>query len=190
MIPEFNQHDVLPPFLAGTGPTDRTQTTPYQTTLSEIVQRFGISEQRRQILQGLIQYRQALRNAGFTEGFQWIDGSFIENCEKVRNKPPADIDIVSFLLRPQIVKNDEEFENFFHSDIAPLLDVKDKFKCDAYYVDLNAHPFLIVKSTHYWFGLFTHQRETYLWKGLLEVPLNSDDELAQQLLNEEVSNAS
>ena len=35
----------------------------------------------------------------------------------------------------------------------------------------------------YWYGLFSHQRETFLWKGLLRIELMSDDEQALELLN-------
>jgi hypothetical protein len=49
-------------------------------------------------------------------------------------------------------------------------------------VDLDKKPFLIVDDTRYWFGLFSHQRVTSLWKGMLSVSLQSDDDAARSLL--------
>ena len=48
----------------------------------------------------------------------------------------------------------------------------------------------MVRNTHYWFGLFTHQRETFIWKGMLEISLQDDDESALELLDEEVQHDS
>jgi len=39
-----------------------------------------------------------------------------------------------------------------------------------------------VKDTSYWYGLFSHQRETAVWKGMIELPLASDDEAAVKIL--------
>ncbi|MCB8977163.1 MAG: hypothetical protein H6657_07010 [Ardenticatenaceae bacterium] len=191
MIPQFNQNGVLPPYLPSSKPTNRDHTSPYRISMLELVQRFALSSERRSILRGLIQYRQALRAAGFEHGFQWIDGSFVEDCEGYRDRPPNDIDIVSFLHRPEKYQADEsEFREFFYSTVVNLLDAKDEYLCDAYYVDLNASPVAVVKNTHYWFGLFTHQRETFVWKGMLEIPLQDDDESAMELLDEEVQHDS
>ena len=66
----------------------------------ELVRHFGFSPERRRILRGLIAYRTALAAGGFTQGFQLIDGSFSEDCEGLRNRPPSDIDILSYLEMP------------------------------------------------------------------------------------------
>ena len=60
---------------------------------------------------------------------------------------------------------------------------KTVFMCDAYFVDLLKPPELLVDDTRYWFGLFSHQRETALWKGMLQVPLCSDDDAAKAFLD-------
>lgn len=55
--------------------------------------------------------------------------------------------------------------------------------CDAYFVDMGrVRPHLLVDHTRYWFGLFSHQRATALWKGMVQVPLISDDIQAQIML--------
>ena len=40
----------------------------------EVFARFGSTPERKAILVGLLGYRQALRDRGLIEGFQWIDG--------------------------------------------------------------------------------------------------------------------
>lgn len=131
---------------------------------------------------GLIAYRENLRSLGLRDGFQWIDGSFVEQIEFTRSRPPADVDVLTFARRPAITT--EEWVNLTRTNLQ-LFDnasVKTQFKCDAYFVDLGINPALIVSDTRYWFGLFSHQRGTSLWKGMLTVPLDSDDIEARQML--------
>ncbi|NMG16636.1 DUF6932 family protein [Aromatoleum bremense] len=59
---------------------------------------------------------------------------------------------------------------------------KRRYLCDAYLVDLDRRSEMLVEDTKYWFGLFSHQRETSLWKGMLQVPLCADDDRASELL--------
>jgi hypothetical protein len=61
-------------------------------------------------------------------------------------------------------------------------EAKAAFDCDAYFVDMNKPAHLLIEDTAYWFGLFSHQRVTALWKGLLQVPLDSDDDEVRQAL--------
>ena len=150
--------------------------------MTALVKRFATSPERIEILMGLIGYREKLRSLGLQDGFQWIDGSFVEQVELTRSRPPADVDVVTFARRPAIT--DEEWVNLAQANVQ-LFDqtaVKTQFKCDAYFVDLGINPALIVSDTRYWFGLFSHQRDTSLWKGMLAVPLDFDDIAAQQML--------
>ena len=101
MIPVHNHEGVLPPFLPGGSPTEPGEMAPYKTNFSEVVQRYGETPERLAILEGLLAYRAALRGAGIINGFQWLDGSFVEDCEKNRNRPPTDIDIITFSFRPK-----------------------------------------------------------------------------------------
>ena len=39
-------------------------------------------------------------------------------------------------------------------------------------------PAYLIDQTKYWFGLFSHQRDTFLWKGMLEIPLTDDTDVA------------
>ncbi len=184
MLPSFNHSGVLPPFLPQHGPTSSSAMAPYPATLLDIAQSFCGSAERSEILLGLIEYRDNLRAAGITQGFQWIAGSFLEDCEKQRQRPPKDIDVVTFARRPTQAQSPQDWSNFYAA--SPHLFDQDltqqSHKCDAYYVDLHLPPELLVTRSRFWFGLFSHQRDTYIWKGLLEIPLASNDDDARQFL--------
>jgi len=172
---------VLPPFL-GEEPGDSAQMSPYPTSMVELVQRYATSPERIAILRGLISYRSRLRELGYLEGQQWLDGSFVEDVEAIRRRPPQDIDIVTFAAVPgtQGEKMQHVLENL---DIFDPGAAKAQYLCDAYFVDLTVAPLLLVDTTRYWFGLFSHQRETSLWKGMLQVQMLSDDDAAVEMLN-------
>lgn len=192
MIPNHSHDGVLPPFLPGGSPTEPGEMAPYRVGLSEFVQRFGDTSERREILEGLVAYRNALRAVGITSGFQWLDGSFVEDCERIRGRSPKDIDIITFSMRPKALAESGVWRTFVQSrpDLFDPDTTKEHFKCDAYFVDLGVHPVHLVAQTRYWFGLFSHQRDTYLWKGMIEVPFLDDDKDVERLLSSEVQNAS
>lgn len=114
------------------------------------------------------------------QGFQWLDGSFVEDCETIRERPPTDIDIVTFAPRSAISNWDQFWPQ--HPEIFDPIRTKALFNCDAYYVDLHKLPHLIVLDTSYFNGLFSHQRDSKLWKGMLVLSLQSDDSAARQLV--------
>jgi hypothetical protein len=126
-----------------------------------------------------------MRRIGITGGFQWLNGSFVEDCETTRGRSPKDIDIITFATRPDGLQAEQEWAAFIHTrpDLFDPGVSKEEYGCDAYFVDLTSHPIQIVRSTHYWFGLFSHQRDTYLWKGLVEVPIDGDDSEIAEMLN-------
>lgn len=183
MIPSFNVSGVLPPFV-GENPTNPASMSPYETSMTAMVRRFATTVERIDILRGLIGYRDALRTLGIREGFQWIDGSFVEQVEDTRGRPPADIDLVTFAHRPGVTAEQWRALVQDHRDLFSLSSVKQQYKCDAYFVDVDKDPLLVVNDTRYWFGLFSHQRATALWKGMLLIPLQSDDDAACQLLEQ------
>ncbi len=188
MIPKLNQSGVLPPFINEHDPADAQGMSPYKATIKELVLRYGYSPERKLILKGLLDYRERLRTLGIREGFQWVDGSFVEDVEAIRGRPPNDVDIVTFATRPNTLREFAQWkqavstnEDLFHPEVS-----KQVFTCDAYYVDLGLAPTYLVDRTRYWFGLFSHQRESYLWKGLIEIPIDSDDTEARHILEQEV----
>lgn len=189
MIPELNQSGVLPPFITEQSPTDPAGMAPYRSSISEFILRYAQSAERIAILKGLLAYRKKLKETGITEGFQWIDGSFVENVEENLGRPPNDIDIVTFALRP--TESDEIWRDLVskNSELFNPEISKKEYICDAYFVDLSTHPIHVVNNTKYWFGLFSHQRESYLWKGMIEIPIVSDDDEAINILEQEIGDA-
>lgn len=182
MIPSFSGSGALPPFL-GESAVDRWAASPYETTALAVAQRFGTTNERIVILRGWLSYRSALRRVGIVAGLQWIDGSFVEDVEATRGRPPGDMDIVTFAERPM-----EDIDESFtlmdqHPEIFDPETAKSTFHTDAYFIDLRKPPSLIVRDTAYFFGLFSHQRATALWKGMLHVALDSDDAKAIQHLD-------
>ncbi len=172
--------------MPGASPTDRGSMAPYRTSFLEIAQRYATSPERIEILKGLVRYRSEMRDLGISEGFQWIDGSFVENCEVNRGRPPSDVDVITFSVRPGHCQNNNDWSQLIQSrqDIFHPEQSKSTYKCDAYFVDLSVHPVHLVNQTRYWFGLFSHQRETFLWKGMLEIPLGGDDQDVVDLLGQ------
>ena len=185
MIPGFGLGDVLPPFM-GTDVVDAfLPRSPYPATIEELTDRFCTSGERADILDGFLDFRQELRREGFIEGFQWIDGSFVENCERVKGRPPGDVDVVSVLYRPGVHLGHDDWLYFVNSRLATLFDpdwTKARFRCDAYFIDLDAEPSIIADLAAYWVGLFSHQRDSFRWKGMVQVPFDHDDAPARHLI--------
>lgn len=127
------------------------------------------------MLRGLLDYRKELLALGF-DGFQWVDGSFCEDVERVRGRPPGDIDVVTVTARPAAVTDDdlrllvETRPELFRAEHA-----KKHFGCEAFFIDGSLPARDVWRQVTYWFGLFSHQRETYQWKGILVVPMLSND---------------
>lgn len=183
MIPAFNSSNVLPPYL-GANPGARGEMSPYQASMTEIVRRFATSPARVTIIEGLLAYRENLANLGIVDGFQWIDGSFVENVEVLCGRAPADVDVVTFARRPSHVADPVAWTNLIQANLDVFIpaQAKAQFLCDAYFVDLNKKPEIVVDDTRYWFGLFSHQRVSSLWKGMIAIPLSSDDQIAKLLI--------
>jgi hypothetical protein len=184
-IPPFTPSGALPPFL-GNDPSVHAGLSPYQTTLTKLVDRFATSPERKKILDGFLKHRAALLSLGII-GFQWLDGSFLEDIETLKNRPPADIDIVTFVWRPQQYVNDQAAWDVLIQQNLGVFDptmAKATYQTDPYFVDIIFGPQFVIQQTAYWFGLFSHQRVTSLWKGMLMLPLDThqDDAAAAQLL--------
>lgn len=174
LIPPFNLDGILPPFVGASPAESARAMAPYEVELIELVERFATSPERINILDGLLAYRQQLRDLSIF-GLQWLDGSFVEDIESSeRARPPGDVDIVTFVApgssaaaNAAVVTHVELFDR----DLA-----KAKFKCDPQFVDMTMPSAILIRHLSYWLGLFSHQRETGLWKGLLQVELSAGDE--------------
>lgn len=181
-IPANTISGVLPPFTGETS-ADKANVSPYQAEISDVIFRYATSPERVEILTGLVEYRKALADLGIVQGFQWLDGSFVEDVETIRSRPPGDIDLVTFAHRT--VADPDEWFGVVMSNLH-LFDPEQsklKYKCDAYFVDMSIDPELLVTNTAYWFNLFSHQRGAgATWKGMIRVSLTSDDDLAELFL--------
>lgn len=167
-IPAFTIDGVLPPYVGPNGPGGAAEDmSPYVATALEVVTTLGASNERREILRGWLRHRADLRAIGFERGFQWLDGSFVED------KAPRDLDVVSFLYRPQGIQDAGQLlvvmranANLFVRNL-----VKAEYSLDAFPVDLDGSPEALVSSARYFLGLFSHRRGDDLWKGMLQVRL-------------------
>ena len=180
-IPSFSIDGVLPPYVGPGGPGGALQDmTPYVVTAVEVVSTLGTTVKRKTILSRWLDHRTALRGLGFQRGFQWLDGSFVED------KDPNDLDVVTFLFRPASVAQAADLAALMGAN-AQLFDrarVKAHYMLDAFFVDLNASPEGIVNVSRYFLGLFSHRRVDDVWKGMLQVRLENvaDDIAAASLL--------
>jgi hypothetical protein len=184
MIPSFGSSGVLPPFV-GNSPTEAAGVSPYHASMVEVVELLATTPARVELCRGLLRLRRGLREIGIDQGVQWLNGSFCEDVEVTRGRPPNDIDLVTLLARPDKCTEDAAWKGLVAANLH-LFDsriTKSQFRCDAYFIDLHNRADFTVSQITYWFGLFTHQRVTHLWKGILQVPLQSDDEIAERLLD-------
>ena len=141
--------------------------SPYTVTASDVVTTLGITDERKQILRGWLSHRGALRGIGFVRGFQWLDGSFVED------KKPRDLDVLTFLYRPQGIQDINGLTQLLIANLN-LFDrtqVKATYHLDFFPIDLNGCTETIVDLTRYYLGLFSHRRGDDLWKGMLQVRL-------------------
>jgi hypothetical protein len=181
-LPPFDQGGVLPPFL-GALPGDSADQTPYHTTIVGLVERFCTNRERALLLKGLLRFRAELVGFGFSDGFQWIDGSFVERSETTKGRPPGDIDVVTVARRPRLLKAETEWEKAATPLLSTLFSsehCKATFSCDAYYIDLDVDPESVAEQVAFWFSLFSHQRNTFRWKGIVQVSLHGDDRGAEE----------
>jgi len=168
---------VIPPYIGG-DPTDPGFMTPYHTSMEEVCASLGTSDARREILRGLLDLRQRLRQAG-VEGFQWLGGSFMEDCIVTRRREPNDIDVVTYVGTPNTPREVDAATTGMDHD-----SVKRDHRVDHYLVPLSSPTIMVVDECRYWCGLFSHRREDGLWKGMANVKLTiaGNDDAARQTL--------
>ncbi|MBO0953120.1 DUF6932 family protein [Fibrella forsythiae] len=170
-IPDFDHNDVLPPHLGD--PRQSSDLSPYPCTTLEFCQKFSTSPKRVDILKKFIEFRQNLNKLGVIDGFQWLDGSFLENIEVSEKRDPNDLDLVTFFGgidntgQAIIMTAFPEFGN-------PVLSKKN-FYLDHYPVDYCYDPNVTVALTAYWLQLFNHNRQG-VWKGMIRLELNTPKE--------------
>ncbi len=175
-IPSWTASGVLPP-VDLVAPTS-AERAPYPVQLVQIIDRYSTSVPRRNILQGLLQYRAALHANGYRSGFQWLDGSFLENIELIDGRAPRDVDVVSFVDDPvpNATPNAAELRALDHDD------AKADFAVDSYIIEVQQlSPRELSLQSAYWYSMWAHRRD-FTWKGFLQIDLDSAEDIAAALI--------
>lgn len=174
MIPAWNSAGVLPPIRHGK-PGHDPDRSPYRVPLHQLVEHFTETSERLAIMRGLLGYRQALHAANIVNGFQWLDGSFMEQVEVLESSTPNDIDVVTFFSMPEGMSQQALARNY--GDLFTPVKSKAIFRVDAYGCILgepttSSH----VKQISYWYSMWSHRRNG-LWKGFIQVDLDPAEDL-------------
>lgn len=168
MIPAWNMSGVIPPIRPGQ-PGHSSDRSPYLAQLTSVVDKFSFSQERQEILRGFLAYRAALHSLGVISGFQWIDGSFLEDIEAQESRPPKDIDVVTYFYLPA-----GETQLSLIAKAGNLFDkkhVKETHHVDAYQNVLGGPlSSSLVRRVSYWYSMWSHRRDG-TWKGFIEVDL-------------------
>ena len=172
-IPDWSIHGVLPPIRPGIAATSPDR-SPYRASPLDICLRLGHTSQRRRILRGLLALRAELRAASLAVGFQWVNGSFAEDCEDIRGEPPGDIDVVTFVPFGDEARQLELIAA--HRVLFFSQEAKARFQVDHYLVPIDVEfDANQARRVAYWYSLWSHRRADERWKGFVELSLSDDD---------------
>ena len=114
--------------------------------------------------------RAGLHSIGVTQGFQWVDGSFMEHIEDTESRPPNDVDVVTYAFLPA-----GQTQQSFYPTLLPYIDrasVKATYKVDHI---VRILPQIDIHDVCYWYSLWSHRRDG-MWKGYAEIDLAPIDE--------------
>lgn len=180
-IPAFDHNEVIPPHLGN--PASQNDLSPYPCSIMELCTHFATTTQRIEILKGYVNFRRRMTTEGIIHGFQWLDGSFLENIEVSEKRPPNDLDLITLYANvPQATQQNilNVFPEFANATLS-----KQGYRLDHYPFDISIHPAHTVEFTRYWVQLFSHKKSNGIWKGMLQLPINTDadDVLALDYLN-------
>lgn len=171
VIPDFDHNMVLPPHRGD--PTQPKDVSPYPCSTLELCKRFATTPERITILQGLLSFRAQLHTHGLHQGYQWLDGSFMEDVETRENRAPRDLDVLTIYWG-----YDPSFQQAFVAGFPDFVDrsaCKANFKLDHFAVDAGFSPIVTVEHIRYWIQLFTHNRDG-VWKGMVQIKLDTSNE--------------
>jgi hypothetical protein len=176
MIPEWDISGVLPPIRPGHDGLSPDR-SPYSAGLCQVVERFATSPERIAILKGFLEYRAALHGVGIVNGFQWLDGSFIEQIELSGERSPRDIDVVTFFHLPNGAT-----EQTLLTSCRQLFDssqIKSRFQVDGYPCVLGKPSgYSHVRQVAYWYSMWSHRRKDQKWKGFVQIDLSPQEDVA------------
>ena len=126
------------------------------------------------MLSGLLQFRSELRDIGIVSGFQWINGSFVQEIERTDRLDPGDIDVVTFYYLPNGYTQSTlraRRPSLFHNR-----DARSRYHVDSYFVALNDNsPEYIVNTSAYWYSIWSHTYDN-VWKGFVQIDLDSSED--------------
>ena len=178
-LPPFDHNLVLRPHRGD--PVHRDHLSPYPCTTLELCQVFGTTPERRQILGKFLEFRERLRGEGLTNGFQWLDGSFLEDVETREGRAPRDIDVVTVYWGYDLPFQMRLVASF--PEVADPQLSKANFFVDHYPFDAGIDPQITLEHTRYWILLFSHTR-LGVWKGMIRIELDTpgEDAAARQEL--------
>ena len=160
--------------------------SPYRVGLLDLVLRFADTAARQTLLTRLLGYRAALHSAGVLDGFQWLNGSFVENTMQNAMREPNDIDVVSFLYLP--AGQTQEALVKANASLFDHMAMKRQYSVDAYPVVLDTNNLAyLVRTTAYWNNLWSHDRNQQ-WKGYLEIDLSDSEDATARAQLEETAN--
>jgi hypothetical protein len=150
----------------------------------DFVLRFGTSSARIEILDGLLHYRADMHDAGLTQGFQWLDGSFLEHVEVLESRAPNDIDVVTFYRLPDNKSQRDLLSQFPHLfDASAHQKIKNDYRVDSYLVHLGMTAERLIAQGNYWYSMWSHRRNQ-IWKGYVQIDLDhTEDADAKEALS-------
>jgi hypothetical protein len=179
-VPAFNTQGLLPPVVGDDAANSNR--SPYYISMVECAQHFGTTDHRRNLLRHLIAYRTLIAADGYVSGIQFLDGSFVENVEQHSNRPPNDIDVFSLLHVPQKYHGNEQHwvdvgGPYWAQEIANQELNKQRFSLDTYALLVEELPLGgLLQNVMYWQSLFSHQRDTFAWKGFVAILLDPNQD--------------
>lgn len=181
MIPSWTMAGVLPPIRPGQE-GHSPERSPYCVPLEEVIDQFASSPNRISILDGLLKYRAALHQLGLVSGFQWLDGSFMEDIETQESRPPKDVDVVTYFYLPS-----GETQATLAAKAGGLFSnphVKATYSVDAYpHVLGEPTSANHVRRFSYWYSMWSHRRDG-MWKGFIQIDLDPQEDVgARQALS-------
>ncbi len=169
----FNSAGVIPPVLDPDG-VDRNR-SPYILAISDFVRMFSYTPERINILENFLKHRIELYKVGVVDGFQWLNGSFTTDVEITDQRPPSDIDVVTFFHLPE-----GETQLTFLPKTNGLLDAsiaKPKYMVDIYPVVLGEKiTAYFINDITYWYSMWSHRKSDNMWKGFIQVPLSPNED--------------
>jgi len=141
----------------------------------------GTTPERRDILNKYLDFRARLNAEGLINGFQWLDGSFLEDVETIKKRPPGDLDLVTVYWGYSSSFSKDLATRF--PEFASHIQSKAAYKLDHFPFDAGYSPDLTLELTRYWILLFSHSRMG-VWKGMLKINLNTpaEDDAARLVL--------